>query len=167
MTKKQLILIASISLGLLLAFLVVSASRKPTNQKAQDILIVPQNSPLAVSSKKEQKKSINEKQELDPHLPIYIEDIPTSSGKLTTLNIFSSEYDPEYTVRLEIYGINYNNSEPSISNPDYTAFQETFYRAQEELRSRNIEPDEIVFIYGNREYINQVASGWVNILSGK
>lgn len=166
MTKKQLIVIGSIAVGLLAAILVTLSVRQSTNPD-KDALILPQNSPIGTITKKEQKQSNSTKQKLAPLLPIYIEDIPTSSGKLTTLNIFSSEHDPTYTVRLEIYGINYNNSESSISNPNYTAFQETFYRAQEELRSRDINPDEIIFIYGDQGYINQVANNWVKILSGK
>jgi hypothetical protein len=109
------------------------------------------------SAKEEMKK-------LTPHLPIKIEGFETSAKITTSINIHILPDDPDTAVRLEIYGPNYNQSDPSLKNPNTLAFKESFLKAKEIIKSHNVDPTKLQIIYGPRQYIQQTASIWVDTL---
>jgi hypothetical protein len=106
-------------------------------------------------------KSLAEKDKLKNELPFRINDFPTSVNIKTTINISSFSYDPPSSLRLEIYGINYNDSE--ISGPQATAFKESFLAAKNIFLAKKVNLKDLQIIYGNRQYIQDTATYWVNI----
>lgn len=111
------------------------------------------------------EKAIESKDKVRPSLPIYIEDFETSVGKKTTINIFSVPGDPLYALRLEIYNINYHDDRTNpILNPDVTAFKESFLKAKEELERKGISMQDVYFIFGTRDYIQETVNYWVETL---
>ncbi len=92
-------------------------------------------------------------------LPIRLNDFTTKAGIKTTINVYQTEIDEPTVLRLEIYGINYN--EQSLTGPNALAFKESF------LEARKYFPKDMVLkntqiIYGNRQYIQDTATYWVN-----
>lgn len=104
--------------------------------------------------------SSKEKSALSSKLPIYIRDFETSSGIKTTINVFSIEEDAPDYIRVEIYRINYNNTDAGDINPDYVAFKESFSKAKEEIKKSGADPEKLIYIFYTREYIHEVAEGW-------
>lgn len=112
------------------------------------------------------KEAIEQKTSLKEHLPIYIENYPTSANINTTINLYSLDNEPEYTVHLEIYGIIYHNqSYNTDENPNALAFKESFLAAKDTLKDLGIDPSKLYYIYGSRDYIQQTAELWVEKLN--
>lgn len=103
--------------------------------------------------------SLAEKNKFYDALPIRKEDFATSANIKTTINIYSFAYDPSSSIRLEIYGINYNL--PEITGPNAVAFKESFLEAKKQLTSRGAIIKNLQIIFGNRQYIQDTASYWV------
>ncbi len=96
-------------------------------------------------------------------LPIYLDNIETSVNISTTLNIYRLPADPAETLRFEIYGISYLNPDSSeLDNPNITAFRETFIHGLQQLRDAGIDPTQLIFIYGDKQYVRDTATIWVN-----
>ena len=109
--------------------------------------------------------AIQAKNDLSSHLPIYIENFTTSVGILTTINIYSIPQDPDYLIHLDIYGINYHHaSVDETINPHMTAFKESFIHAKEKIKEKGIDLQDIYFIFGGRQYIQETAEDWINAL---
>lgn len=103
--------------------------------------------------------SLIEKDKVFDALPLRKENFPTSVNIKTTINIYSFAYDPASSIRLEIYGINYNDSQ--ITGPNAVAFKESFLEAKKQLTSRGVVLKNLQIIYGNRQYIQDTATYWV------
>jgi hypothetical protein len=104
--------------------------------------------------------SSKEKAKILPKLPIYIEKFKTSNSKSTTINIFSIEGDSNNFIRVEVYGVNYNNASSDENNPDYIAFRDSFAKAKEEIKKTGADPDKLIYIFYTREYIHSTAEAW-------
>lgn len=130
-----------------------SVSGKATNENK----IVDSLASMKESSSKEVVKIL-------PKLPIYLRGYNTSSGIKTTINIFSVKGDASNYIRVEIYGINYNNSEAVEENKDYIAFKESFIKAKEEIRKAGADPDKLIYVFYTRENIHTVAENWARKL---
>jgi hypothetical protein len=102
------------------------------------------------------------KKKLIDQLPIYIESFQISNGKKTTLNVYSSPSDPEYIIHVDIYGIDYENQDINKkSNPDVTAFIESFNEIKTQLSGRGVDLAKMYFVFGSREYIQKTAELWI------
>lgn len=104
--------------------------------------------------------SLLEKDKVFDSLPLRQENFATSVGLKTTINIFSFPYDPISSIRLEIYGLNYNLSK--LTDPNAIAFKESFLEAKKSLTSKGVVLKNLQIIYGNRQYIQDTATYWVS-----
>jgi len=103
--------------------------------------------------------SLLEKDKIFDSLPLRQENFVTSVGLKTTINLFSFSYDPASSLRLEIYGLNYNLSE--LTGPNAIAFKESFQQAKKQLTTKGVVLKNLQIIYGNRQYIQDTATYWV------
>jgi len=107
--------------------------------------------------------AIAAKQKLLPSLPIYIPNFFTSVNQETTINIYALPSDLEYLIHIDIYGIDYES--PSLdeaTNPNITAFKESFLKAEEEIGKRGVNIKDLLFIFGGRTYIQETAELWID-----
>jgi len=89
-------------------------------------------------------------------IPILVSSYPTSNNIITSLNIYYYPGDPNNTLRFEIYGLKYDNSEAEI-----TAYRETFAHGLFLMRERGLNPSLYKFIYSRNQSIQSTASTWV------
>jgi hypothetical protein len=143
----------------------IPENKTSTNTSAQTIIqvspVVPKQTNLsAIVSKGSPSKSETEIQKIKSSLPITIKDFETSTKQKTTVSIFSLPSDPVSVLRIEVYGINFNN--PQLDQIDAQNFKESFVLAKKALTSRGINVNNLQIIYGNRQYIQDTASYWVS-----
>ncbi|KKT40522.1 hypothetical protein A3K29_01015 [Candidatus Collierbacteria bacterium RIFOXYB2_FULL_46_14] len=113
----------------------------------------------SIAKAKDSTKSLVEKNKIFDALPIREEDFSTSANIKTTINIYNLLYDPESALRVEIYGINYNNQD--INSKDALAFKESFLKAKQFFSKYQVNLNSLQIIYGNRQYIQDTATYWV------
>lgn len=111
------------------------------------------------------QKAIQSKKTLLPALPVYIENFSTSVGIATTINLYTLPQDPDYLIHFDIYGINYQNNRPEPTNPNFIAFKESFLYAKSLLQQKGINLQDIYFIFGGRQYIQETAALWIKALN--
>lgn len=104
--------------------------------------------------------SLLEKDKIFDSLPLRQENFVTSVGLKTTINIYSFAYDPDSSIRLEIYGLNYNDS--TLTGSNAIAFKESFLEAKKKLLAQKVILKNLQIIYGNRQYIQDTATYWVS-----
>ena len=92
-------------------------------------------------------------------LPIYIDNFVTGTKINTTINVYSLVSDPPTSVRIEIYGPNYNNA--GLLSEDAKAFKASFEEIKKYLKSKKVNLSNLQIIYGNRQYIQDTATLWV------
>lgn len=103
--------------------------------------------------------SLIEKNKVFDALPIRVENFQTSQNIKSTINIYNLTSDPNSTIRIEIYNINYNNSE--LNGPDALAFKDSFTEVKRLLAPYQVRLKQLQIIYGNRQYIQDIATFWV------
>ena len=103
--------------------------------------------------------SLLEKDKIFDSLPLRQENFVTSVGLKTTINIYSFFYDPASSIRLEIYGLNYNLSE--LTGQNAIAFKESFLEAKKQLTAKGVVLKNLQVVYGNSQYIQDTATYWV------
>jgi len=103
---------------------------------------------------------------IESKLPLYLDRFETSVGIVTSINIYRLDDDEAETVRLEIYGLSYLNSESDpLKNPNVTAFKESYLKAIEMIEGVNIDPKQLIFIYGDKEYVRSTTQTWLSSLN--
>lgn len=166
MKSKLKILIIISSIVLFIFMFIYSFSP----QKNNDTTPTPLPSQLTLSTTNIPSKSLSpteiniasdERNKLKSSLPIYIENFTTSNNITTTINIYTLSEDPDYYIHLDIYGIIYENQNID-SNPNAIAFKESFLEAKKRLNSLNINPSNLYYVFGTREYIQSTSLYWVN-----
>ena len=106
--------------------------------------------------------AIENKNKLKKSLPIYIENFKTSNGMSTTLNVYTISSDPDYLIRIDIYGIDFNNQDVSKeTNPNVTAFIDSFEEIKKRLTAEGVDIHNIYFILGQRKFIQETADLWI------
>lgn len=102
---------------------------------------------------------------IEDRLPIYLSGFKTKSKIETTISISIHPTEPSLT-RLDISGISYLNKDEldPVKNPNISAFQESFARALALLREAGIEPRQLIFSYGEADYVRNTATIWVDKL---
>lgn len=136
---------------------------KSTPIKPDQVIYQKTNTPSQTNINKiteqvDKATALSEKQKIAAVLPIRIDNFKTSTSLSTTINLYSLPSDPESTVRLEIYGLNFNNT--SSKSEDALAFRDSFLQMKKTLLSRNLNLQNLQIIYGNRQYIQDTASLW-------
>ncbi|KKS93155.1 MAG: hypothetical protein UW68_C0028G0002 [Candidatus Collierbacteria bacterium GW2011_GWB1_44_6] len=186
MNKK--IILPLLSLALLIAFIVIGIlqyrSQRPVISETvplipatptliitprPDVEITPlagipkQTNTIEATKQVSDEISFAEKEKIYAAFPLRTEDIQTSSGLITTINIYSLSHDPASAIRLEIYGINYNDQ--TLSGPNAIAFKESFLEAKRQIDSRGAILKNLQIIFGNRQYIQDTATYWVTTMN--
>lgn len=138
---------------------------KPTPQptktikSADNFYRIPETNYQSIVNSPKTDLSINEIAKLSDYLPIRINDFITSNGTKTTINIYTISSDPNSVIRIEIYGVNFNNI--NSKSKDALAFRDSFLEAKKSLINRKVNLQNLEIIYGNRQYIQSTASYWV------
>jgi hypothetical protein len=108
------------------------------------------------------QKALKTKNKLSLLLPIYFPNFPTSVNLPTTINIYSLPEDPDHLIHLDIYGLNYQNASLNETiNPHLTAFKESFLKAKSLLLEKGVNLEDVYFIFGGQQYIQQTAELWI------
>lgn len=187
--KKTLLIIVSVLILVFLLFFFLRSKKsavpnsiflntiplldRNTNQdtnKQEDIIYPPINPAKTnyqkVSSLIADQVSEVEKDKIGEDLPIRIDSFNTGTKINTTINVFSLVTDPPQSVRIEIYGPNYNNA--GLLSEDAKAFKASFEEIKKYFKQKKVNLNNLQIIYGNRQYIQDTATLWVkefNLLS--
>lgn len=134
------------------------------NTKDEDVVIYPPINPAQTNYKQVAnqipiQKSESEKDKIIDQLPYRINGFITGSKINTTINVFTLESDPPQSVRLEIYGPNYNNA--GLLSEDAKAFNASFKEVKKFFDQNEVNLANLQIIYGNRQYIQDTATLWV------
>lgn len=100
-----------------------------------------------------------EKEKIIDILPVRINNFDSGTQIKTTINVFTLASDPPQSVRIEIYGPNFNNS--SLTSQDAFAFKNSFNEIKKVFAKNNVNLNNLQIIYGNRQYIQDTATFWV------
>lgn len=160
--------LTAVSISVLILLLVLLLTPRKTSQP-QTTGATPTPSPrseLADLSKEKRNQAMIYVDSIEKKLPIYLESFPTSAGITTSINLYRLNDDEAEIVRLEIYGLSYlnkNELDPK-KNPNITAFKESYLKAIELLEGQNIDPKKLIFIYGDKDYVRETSTYWVDKL---
>lgn len=158
--NKHVQLVLGISLGILVLIAILSPKRSVTPTTPP--LPSPLRPELQQVSDARRHESAIYRGSVKTKFPIYRDNIQTSVDIETTLNLYFLDSDPAETLRFEIYGLSYLNPDSSeFTNPNITAFIETFRKGLALLTENNIDPAKLIFIYGDKEYVRTTAQAWV------
>ncbi len=161
--NKHVQLALGISLGILVLILLFSPHPAgPASRDDSRALPSPYRPELQSVGDVRRLEASNYRRSVQDQLPIYQDDIQTSVGITTTLNLYFLGSDPPEIVRFEIYGVSYlgrDNSE--FTNKNITAFKETFTTGLTLLQDQGIDPTKLIFIYGDKQYVRDTATAWV------
>jgi hypothetical protein len=161
--NKKLLLIIPVIIVITIFLFDLIKPKKESEQLPQTSVenIVPQpTSQIVLPDETLLKESETEREKYQSSFPIYIKDYKTSSGITTDINVFIGKYDPVYNIRLEIYRINYDTYVADDSNPNYTAFVESFSYVKEEMKKKGIDPDKFYYKFYSKENIHYIAEKW-------
>jgi len=180
-TKKTLLPLITILLFAVFVTLAILRYRSQKTTFLDSVPIIPTSSPrslpqsdieptgtpgvaqsvdtAAITKQVSDELSSIEKEKIYDSLPLRLENFSTSANLKTTINIYSLSFDPIASLRLEIYGPNYNDS--LLTSPSAIAFKESFLEAKKRLVSKGVILSNLQIIYGNRQYIQDTATYWV------
>lgn len=165
---KNKFLVTAIAISLLILLLVLLLSPKKTTSPSSLSPTTSSPSPrleLIDLSKDKRNQAMIYVDSIESKLPIYLESFPTSVGITTSINLYRLKDDEAEIVRLEIYGLSYLNGDSNEKkNPNVTAFKESYKKAIELLEGQNIDPKKLIFIYGDKEYVQKTSRTWIDAL---
>lgn len=106
--------------------------------------------------------STTEIEKLTSALP-YTQDVTLSTEENVSILINGEDLqNNEWTLKVEINGINYNTSP---DQPDYDTEKQSFIEAAnlvfDWIRQQGADPDKIIFIWGDKKYIQDQAVAWL------
>ncbi len=185
MKKKIIIITSLVSLILVVLYVVVSLTKKsppkatfldtiPLISKEGDqessltpTIYPPINPPQTnlkqLTTEINTSLSGNEKDKIIDSLPLYIKDFSTGTKINTTISVYTLLSDPAQSVRIEIYGPNYNSQD--LTSEDAKSFVSSFQEVKKRLSSTKVNFQNLQIIYGNRQYIQDTASYWAKTLN--
>ncbi|MCX6817053.1 MAG: hypothetical protein NTZ93_04250 [Candidatus Beckwithbacteria bacterium] len=177
--NKKIIFGIAIIIFIVLIFVVFSKKSKPTqtspspdftsfSKLSQPIsnVTLPSYTQPRDTAQPAVKTAVSAKQKLLPSLPIYIENFSTSVGITTTINLYNNPLDADYLIHFDIYGIDYQNpTTDENTNPNITAFKESFNHAKNLLQQKGVNLKDLYFIFGGPVYIQQTAELWIKTFS--
>lgn len=165
--NKFLLTATTISATILFFILIISSNKPtpaPTSETTQPTAA---NSFSEFTNLTEERvnNAINYRQLIEDRLPIRMRDYETSVGIITSIDITPHPTEPSLT-RLDITGLSYLNKDEldPTKNSNITAFRETFTKALQLLSEAGIEPKQLLFSYGEADYVRATANEWVDKL---
>jgi hypothetical protein len=109
------------------------------------------------------KNSAVEVEKISPLLPFERE---FTSSENIAISIVIPERDLQsnnYTLKVQVFGINYNTSP---DQEDYEMMKRSFIEAANQifswLRQNNAVPENIIFVWGDRTFIQEQAKNWLD-----
>lgn len=106
--------------------------------------------------------AITFKAKLESKLPIYIENFQTINSLKTTLNVYTIPEDPDYLIHIEIYGIDYSDSNIlQEGNQNGVAFIDSFNKIKSLLSASGVDIHNVYFVFGAKPYIQTAADGLI------
>ena len=159
-------------LGVVVCVILLAISYGSKNQLPIDNNSSPEPQPSRLEfvdlNEEKRRQAAAYRQTIASALPIYFEDFPTSVGINTTINIFFIDSDPSDVVHLEVYGLSFLNEDSSPNkNPNVTAYKESYLKAMNILKEKNIDPKRLTFVYSDKEYVVKTTLKWINSLGLK
>lgn len=168
--NKFLLTAVSISTTILFFILIISSRHStPTPTTPPDSIQSKSTSPFSEFTnltEEKVKNATNYRNLVSDRFPMYLKDFKTSVGITTTINIHYLKDDDPSLMRLEIYGLSYINKDEldEKKNPNVTAFKESFIKALSLIREAGVDPNQLIFIYGDRADVRATATHWVEQL---
>ncbi len=166
--NKFLLTAVSISTVILFIILIVS-SRQPSPTTTLDLNSEdPVSNPFAEFTNLTEEKvnnAISYRKIIQDRLPIRMRDFKTSVGINLSIDITTHPSESSLT-RLDITGLSYLNKDeidPKV-NPNLQAFKEGYAKSLQLLRESGIEPKQLIFSYGEADYVRVTANYWVEEL---
>lgn len=163
-------LLTAVSISIIILFLVLIFSSRTPNPTP---VSTPQeqssnNNPFSDFTNLTEEKvnnAISYRTLIADRLPIRMRNFKTSVGIDTSIDITLHPTEPSLT-RLDITGLSYLNKDEldPIKNPNISAFEESYRRALLLLREAGIEPKQLLFSYGEADYVRSAATLWVDKL---
>lgn len=137
-------------------------NQKPLNIKNAPTLPPTQGGGTDINSPVVQS-SISEIEKLNAALP-FERDFTTSAGVAVSIVIPRQTLQTNsWTLKAQIFGINYNTSP---EQEDYEVMSRSFVEAANVvfswIKQNNVDPERIIFVWGDRKYIQDQAEKWLN-----
>lgn len=167
---NKFFLVAAIISGFVLLLSVLISPKKE-----RSLAPIPSSPPTAISQLRSELSNLNEEKRqaaidyydlVSDNFPFHLPKLATSVGINTEVYIYHAEDDPLEITRFEVIGLSYvnkNELDPS-KNPNVTAFKESFQMGLSVLREAGIDPSKLIFVYGDKDYVQATASYWVDKL---
>jgi hypothetical protein len=169
--NKTVQFVIGLSLGILILVIILSPKKNvsPTGNLAP---ASPQKTALTPAlinlSGDKQAQATQYLASIATKLPLSQHGFMTSTGIKTDIDLYHSDSDPAGTIRFDITGLSYLNSDANPQkNPNVTAFKESYLQGIALLEGVNIDPAKLVFIYSDLDYINQNIHSWKSALKLK
>lgn len=158
-----------IAIGVTILILILVLTLSPKKSTAPTSFPLPTSQPrteLINLSQEKRDRSIEYLSLISSRLPIYLDNFRTSVGLTTSIRVYRLLDDEPEVVRLEIYGLSYMNKDEldEKKNPNITAFRESYNQALSLMREIGIDPKQLIFIYGDKEYVRTTAQLWIDAL---
>lgn len=166
--NKFLLTAVSISVVVLFLILIVTSGRSKSPTTLDLESDDPISNPFAEFTNLTEEKvnnAISYRKIIQDRLPIRMRDFKTSVGINLSIDITIHPSESSLT-RLDITGLSYLNKEeldPKL-NPNIQAFKEGYTKALQLLRESGIEPKQLIFSYGEADYVRATATYWVDKL---
>lgn len=166
--NKFLLTATSISAVVFFLVLTLSARRPTTTTTLPEPNPTDSSNPFSEFTnltEEKVKNAISYRKLISDRLPIYLSNFQTKSGIETSISITLHPTEDSLT-RLDVTGLSYLNKDEldPLKNPNISAFQESYLRALTLLREAGIEPKQLLFSYGEADYVRATASYWVDKL---
>lgn len=163
--NKTVLFVAGISLGILILVVIFSPKRNVSPPPSSPPLASVYRPELINLGEQKRREAAAYRTSITDRLPIYVEGFKTSVGIKTTINIFSLPSDPVETIHFEIYGPSYLVADASeFTNPNLTAFKESHLHGLELMKDQGIDPQKLIFIYADKEYVRNTTRAWLDKL---
>jgi hypothetical protein len=165
MNKKFYITATIITIFILILVLLLSPKKKVNKLQDTQEFGSGLRTELIDLSKEKRDAAMIYVAQIEQKLPLYLANYKTSVGIDTSINIYRVRGDEAEIVRLEIYGLSYlNQNSDEKTNPNVTAFKESYKKSIEMIESVNIDPKKLIFIYGDKEYVRKTSQVWIDAL---
>lgn len=168
--NKFLLTAVSISTIVFFIILILTSRRSvtPTTTIAESTQLGKTNPFSEFTNLTEEKvnNAISYRKLIEDRLPIRMRNFKTTVGIETSIDITVHPTESSLT-RLDITGLSYLNKDEldQKKNPNIQAFKETYSKALQLLRESGIEPKQLLFSYGEADYVRVTANYWVEHLN--